>query len=1256
MNERIYLPLRQVGEITGYAPDYIGFLIRKGEIIGKKKYANFSWLISPDEIIKYCKKNTTLESRETFLLLRKKFLSLKEAAKLSGYSSDYMGSLIRTGKIKGKEIYSGLSWFTTIEEIKKHKNKYGGEEALLNNSRRMFFHFPKYIFASLILGSIIFSGFIAWAFASKNSVQTAEIYPVQIDGDWQNVQNVQGRPEVSASGNINYFSENNSAIYKNGSLSLTLQGFQQTELENVSTIEEATPAPEATSTINEIISEEEIIIEEATSTIESSLLDEDGDEDLASSTIESTSTVNEIIPEIEIATTTEATTTEEQVESGSLPVEAAPVIDEIIPEVQIATTSDEISTAGEISFLEKIRKIFGAKIARAQQVPTFEELSAKEFQGAKIKFSFAIGEKENDFQIIENSVTGTEPAGFWRGIKNFFGGIFNRLTAIAQADDPTIISEENATTTQDNIISPAPEENATTTEATTMEEIPIEEIATTTEEIINEVTTTEATTAEEQVENGSLSAEATTTEEIINEATTTEATTTEVITTEAVAPETTTTETTSTEEIATTTETTTVETLTNIDAKVIIWWSLDGENWQILDTISSYSLSNAINNGYFALDAPFLKNWEDVKNLKIKFEGVIGGQSNIAAYLDSVWVEADYQEKEKVIEDGFELVSAKNDWQASETPEFRVVHKGEKFQKNIIENLVSDITGIFQEDTKVGAILMDSENKETRLQEGKDFTRETHSSPKIQIFRPSSDFKPGRQTLKVAYEENGQTYNLEQEFTWGVLAINTNKSIYLSAEARAKADLPPETAYLQMASLNDMGSTICDTNLKLEITDPSGATTTPEVQKSGKCAKNNVTDTPDYFAYYQIGEKGTYGMKLTNLDNNYEIADSFEVKKSVPFDVERVGPTRIYPPATYEVTLKIKANEDFQGQIMEQAPADFQITGTNVWDVDWQEGETYELKYQFKAPNVSPYLYLLGPLTFEKNKFTEARLWQIASDAGTKTVIFITASSTSYSVPSDWNSASNTIEVIGGGGGGGDQGANGGGGGGGGGGAYAYNINVALTPGGSVTVVVGEGGKGGSNGTGVVGADTYFCNDTTNCGAIGSSSVMVGARGGTAGGDGSRGFGGTTTNSTGTVKYEGGNGGLGSATGDTAGGGGGSAGYAGAGCGGGSPGGGTNYGSGGGGGGGGTSCTAGVVNVTTTGGPGGQGYTGIGGGAGSSGNGGNATGTAGGGGGGGASGNGGNGTTSAYWTATAGDTAGPGGGGGGGGGTSGTGG
>ena len=47
----------------------------------------------------------------------KKYITLKEAASLSGYSPDYVGQLIRSGKISGKRIYANPVWMTTEEDL-----------------------------------------------------------------------------------------------------------------------------------------------------------------------------------------------------------------------------------------------------------------------------------------------------------------------------------------------------------------------------------------------------------------------------------------------------------------------------------------------------------------------------------------------------------------------------------------------------------------------------------------------------------------------------------------------------------------------------------------------------------------------------------------------------------------------------------------------------------------------------------------------------------------------------------------------------------------------------------------------------------------------------------------------------------------------------------------------------------------------------------------------------------------------------------
>lgn len=141
------------------------------------------------------------------------------------------------------------------------------------------------------------------------------------------------------------------------------------------------------------------------------------------------------------------------------------------------------------------------------------------------------------------------------------------------------------------------------------------------------------------------------------------------------------------------------------------------------------------------------------------------------------------------------------------------------------------------------------------------------------------------------------------------------------------------------------------------------------------------------------------------------------------------------------------------------------------------------------------------------------------------TVIFLTVTGAgNWTVPSDWNSAQNTVEVIGGGSGGNTLG------GAGAGGAYAKVTNLALTAGASIAYSVGIGGA-----PTVAGGNTFFN------GTAGAGNNSAQANGGAAPVTTTGGIGGAVVNGSG---FTGGNGG---SLSTDAGGGGGAAGLNGAG-------------------------------------------------------------------------------------------------------------
>lgn len=64
----------------------------------------------------------------------REYISLREAAELSGYSSDYIGQLIRGGKLEGKQVYTNVSWVTTEEAVRSYMEEKGRRSDVTSSS------------------------------------------------------------------------------------------------------------------------------------------------------------------------------------------------------------------------------------------------------------------------------------------------------------------------------------------------------------------------------------------------------------------------------------------------------------------------------------------------------------------------------------------------------------------------------------------------------------------------------------------------------------------------------------------------------------------------------------------------------------------------------------------------------------------------------------------------------------------------------------------------------------------------------------------------------------------------------------------------------------------------------------------------------------------------------------------------------------------------------------------------------------------
>src|SRR3989344_4345008 len=155
------ISLTEAAKLSEYNQDYLGSLIRKGEIKGEK--IGRSYFTTEEEIKNFLFKQKIPDKE----IASDKVISLTEAAKLSEYNQDYLGSLIRKGEIKGEKI--GRSYFTTEEEIKNFlfKQKIPDKKPTV----RDFFsrHYTSTIFVNALTILIGFSliGFYIWSIGNN---------------------------------------------------------------------------------------------------------------------------------------------------------------------------------------------------------------------------------------------------------------------------------------------------------------------------------------------------------------------------------------------------------------------------------------------------------------------------------------------------------------------------------------------------------------------------------------------------------------------------------------------------------------------------------------------------------------------------------------------------------------------------------------------------------------------------------------------------------------------------------------------------------------------------------------------------------------------------------------------------------------------------------------------------------------------------------------------------------------------------------
>jgi hypothetical protein len=246
-------------------------------------------------------------------------------------------------------------------------------------------------------------------------------------------------------------------------------------------------------------------------------------------------------------------------------------------------------------------------------------------------------------------------------------------------------------------------------------------------------------------------------------------------------------------------------------------------------------------------------------------------------------------------------------------------------------------------------------------------------------------FRAGVYKLEVELVQDERIYVVEKEFPWGLVSLNTRKSIYK----------PGETAEFIIVVLDEEGHSVCDANISMIITNPND-------EKTGYCTCAGTILPGDecglYTANYTTKVEGNHLIEITALIGGFEVSFNtyFLVQQNYEFEIIRTAQSKIDPTRQnwFEVKIDTESFTDTSSiTLKEFVPAEFDIsadgatvlveddTKTIIWNRDLIENKA-SVRYSYAVPHIWPYLYALGPaeIDYDSKTFTEARPWYVAVD------------------------------------------------------------------------------------------------------------------------------------------------------------------------------------------------------------------------------------------------------------------------------------
>ena len=261
-------------------------------------------------------------------------------------------------------------------------------------------------------------------------------------------------------------------------------------------------------------------------------------------------------------------------------------------------------------------------------------------------------------------------------------------------------------------------------------------------------------------------------------------------------------------------------------------------------------------------------------------------------------------------------------------------------------------------------------------------------------------FRAGLYRLSVELVKEEHVYVLEDEFLWGLVSLNTRKSIYK----------PGETAEFIIVALDKDGRPVCNADISMTVTNPNNEKTVYRMS-DGTILPGEECGL--YHANYPTEIEGNHTITVNALIGGVEVAFDtyFSVKQDYAFDIIRTAQSKIDPTRQdrFDVKIDVESFTDADSvTIREFVPAEFDVfstdaasvlleddTKTITWNKDLIDKRT-SVSYSYAVPHIWPYLYALGPaeIDYDGKTFTEARPWYVAVDPISSTYDYSTGNGT----------------------------------------------------------------------------------------------------------------------------------------------------------------------------------------------------------------------------------------------------------------------